>query len=77
MKIYDKDEKPLYTIDLGQVSGNDIFILDSQYVFCSYGFTSGKKFLFMLDKLTGKVPRQLPTMVRYSPSAMPSVTTFS
>lgn len=99
MKIYDKDEKPLYTIDLGQVSGNDycevqdvrwdadthnllfnmacpsyasgvngkgsklhcynperrqmvwstdwltsndIFILDSQYVFCSYGFTSEK-----------------------------------
>ena len=23
VKIYDKDEKPLYTIDLGQVSGND------------------------------------------------------
>ena len=117
MKIYDKDEKPLYTIDLGQVSGNDycevqdvrwdadthnllfnmacpsyasgvngkgsklhcynperrqmvwstdwltsndIFILDSQYVFCSYGFTSEKKFLFMLDKLTGKVLSKLP-----------------
>ena len=117
VKIYDKDEKPLYTIDLGQVSGNDycevqdvrwdadthnllfnmacpsyasgvngkgsklhcynperrqmvwstdwltsndIFILDSQYVFCSYGFTSEKKFLFMLDKLTGKVLSKLP-----------------
>ena len=117
VKIYDKDEKPLYTIDLGQASGNDycevqdvrwdadthnllfnmacpsyasgvngkgsklhcynperrqmvwstdwltsndIFILDSQYVFCSYGFTSEKKFLFMLDKLTGKVLSKLP-----------------
>jgi outer membrane protein assembly factor BamB len=117
VKIYDKDEKPLYTIDLGQVSdnnycevqdvrwdndthnllfnmacpsyasgvngkgsklhcynperremvwstdwltSNDIFILDSKFVFCSYGFTSEKKFLFMLDKLTGKVYSKLP-----------------
>ena len=29
---------------------NDIFILDSNFVFCSFGFTSEKKFLFMLDK---------------------------
>lgn len=115
--IYDKNEKPLYTIDLGQVSGNnycevqdvrwdndthnllfnmacpsyssgingmgsklhcysperremvwstdwltsnDIFILDSKYVFCSYGFTSEKKYLFMLDKYTGKVYSKLP-----------------
>ena len=117
VKIYDRDEKPLYTIDLGQVSGNnycevqdvrwdndthnllfnmacpsyangvngkgsklhcynperremvwstdwltsnDIFILDSKFVFCSYGFTSEKKFLFMLDKYTGKVYSKLP-----------------
>ena len=117
VKIYDKDEKPLYTIDLGQVSGNDycevqdvrwdndthnllfnmacpsyasgvngkgsklhcynperremvwstdwltsndIFILDSKFVFCSYGFTSEKKYLFMLDKFTGKVYSKLP-----------------
>lgn len=117
VKIYDRDEKPLYTIDLGQVSGNDycevqdvrwdndthnllfnmacpsyadgvngkgsklhcynperrqmvwstdwltsndIFILDSKFVFCSYGFTSEKKFLFMLDKFTGKVYGKLP-----------------
>ena len=117
VKIYDKDEKPLYTIDLGQVSGNnycevqdvrwdndthnllfnmacpsyaseingkgsklhcynperremvwssdwltsnDIFILDSKFVFCSYGFTSEKKFLYMLDKFTGKVYSKLP-----------------
>lgn len=117
VKIYDKDEHPLYTIDLGQVSGNDycevqdvrwdndnhnllfnmacpsyaseingkgsklhcynperrqmvwstdwltsndIFILDSKFVFCSYGFTSEKKYLYMLDKLTGKVYSKLP-----------------
>lgn len=117
VKIYDKDEKPLYTIDLGQVSNNnycevqdvrwdndthnllfnmacpsyasgvngkgsklhcynperremvwstdwltsnDIFILDSKFVFCSYGFTSEKKFLFMLDKYTGKIYSKLP-----------------
>ena len=117
VKIYNKDEKPLYTIDLGQVSGNnycevqdvrwdndthnllfnmacpsyssqingkgsklhcynperhemvwstdwltsnDIFILDSRFVFCSYGFTSEKKFLYMLDKFTGKVYSKLP-----------------
>ena len=115
--IYDKDEKPLYTVDLGEVSknnycevqdvrwdndthnllfnmacpsyssmiggkgsklhcynperrqmvwstdwltSNDIFILDSKFVFCSYGFTSEKKYLFMLDKLTGKVYSKLP-----------------
>ena len=117
VKIYDRDEKPLYTIDLGQVSGNnycevqdvrwdndthnllfnmacpsyaegvngkgsklhcynperremvwstdwltsnDIFILDSKFVFCSYGFTGEKKHLFMLDKYTGKVYSKLP-----------------
>lgn len=115
--IYDTEEKPLYTVDLGAVSGNnycevqdvrwdndthnllfnmacpsyarnidgkgsklhcynperqemvwstdwltsnDIFILDSKFVFCSYGFTSEKKFLFMLDKFTGKVYSKLP-----------------
>ena len=115
--IYDKNEKPLYPVNLGEVSGNDycevqdvrwdadthnllfnmacpsyasgvngkgsklhcynperrqmvwstdwltsndIFILDSQFVFCSYGFTSEKKFLFMLDKQTGKVLSKLP-----------------
>ena len=115
--IYDKDEKPLYTIDLCAVSNNnycevqdvrwdndthnllfnmacpsyasgingkgsklhcynperremvwstdwltsnDVFTLDSRYVFCSYGFTDEKKFLFMLDKFTGKVYSKLP-----------------
>lgn len=39
---------------------NDIFILNDKYVFCSYGFTGEKKFLFMLDKLTGKVYSKIP-----------------
>ena len=42
------------------LTSNDIFILDSKFVFCSYGFTSEKKYLFMLDKLTGKVYSKLP-----------------
>ena len=115
--IYDFEEKPLYTINLGEVAqndycevqdvrwdndthnllfnmacpsyasgvngkgsklhcynperrqmvwstdwltSNDIFILDSKFVFCSYGFTSEKKYLFMLDKFTGKVYSKLP-----------------
>ena len=44
----------------GWLTSNDIFILDSKYVFCSYGFTNEKKFLFMLDKYTGKVYSKLP-----------------
>ncbi len=42
------------------LTSNDIFILDSKFVFCSYGFTSEKKFLFMLDKFTGKVYSKHP-----------------
>ena len=43
---------------------NDIFILDKKYVFCSYGFTSEKKFLFMLDKLTGKQYSKIPMVYK-------------
>ncbi|MBR5392703.1 MAG: SH3 domain-containing protein [Prevotella sp.] len=43
---------------------NDIFILNDKYVFCSYGFTSEKKFLYMLDKLTGKVYSKLPMVYK-------------
>ena len=39
---------------------NDIFILSKKYVFCSYGFTNERKYLFMLDKFTGKVYSKLP-----------------
>ena len=44
----------------GWLTSNDIFILDSRFVFCSYGHTGEKKFLFMLDKYTGKVYSKLP-----------------
>ena len=43
---------------------NDIFITDSRYVFCSYGFTSEKKFLYMLDKQTGRVYSKLPMVFK-------------
>ena len=39
---------------------NDIFILDENYVYCSYGFTSEKKFVYMLDKRTGQMYSKLP-----------------
>ena len=39
---------------------NDIFILDHKYVYCSYGFTNERKYLYMLDKLTGKVYSKIP-----------------
>ena len=43
---------------------NDIFILNADYVFCSYGFTNEKKFLFMLDKQTGKVYSKIPMVYK-------------
>ena len=43
---------------------NDIFILDSNFVFCSYGFTSEKKFLFMLDKQTGQMYSKIPMVYK-------------
>ena len=43
---------------------NDIFILNDKYVFCSYGFTSEKKYLYMLDKLTGQVYSKLPMVYK-------------
>ena len=43
---------------------NDIFILDRNFVFCSYGFTSEKKFLFMLDKQTGKMYSKIPMVYK-------------
>ena len=39
---------------------NDIFILDKDFVYCAYGFTSEKDFLYMLDKRTGKQYSKLP-----------------
>ena len=43
---------------------NDVFTLDHDFVFCSYGFTSEKKFLYMLDKQTGKVYSKLPLVYK-------------
>ena len=43
---------------------NDIFILDRNFVFCSYGFTSEKKFLFMLDKQTGQMYSKIPMVYK-------------
>lgn len=43
------------------LTSNDIFIFNSKYVFCSYGFTNEKDYVFMVDKFTGKVYSQLPT----------------
>ena len=43
---------------------NDIFILDRNFVFCSYGFTDEKKFLFMLDKQTGQMYSKIPMVYK-------------
>ena len=43
---------------------NDVFTLDHDFVFCSYGFTSEKKFLYMLDKQTGQVYSKLPLVYK-------------
>ena len=50
--------------ETGYLVSNDIFTLNDKYVFCSYGFTSEKKFLFMLDKFTGKASMVNFTNVR-------------
>lgn len=42
------------------LTSNDIFILSKDYVFCGYGFTDEKDYIFMLDKKTGKIYSKLP-----------------
>ncbi|NLV51947.1 MAG: hypothetical protein GXY64_01595, partial [Bacteroidales bacterium] len=39
-----------------------LFIFNDKYVFCSYGFTNERDYLFMLDKFTGKVYTKHPMM---------------
>ena len=34
---------------------NDIFVLYGDYIFCSYGFTDERDYLYMLDKKNGEV----------------------
>ncbi len=43
------------------LTSNDILIFNDKYVFCSYGFTSEKDYIFMLDRNTGKIYSKLPT----------------
>lgn len=43
------------------LTSNDIFIFNKDYVFCAYGFTNEKDYIFMLDKKTGKIFSKLPT----------------
>ena len=60
-KLYCYDVKKRKLVwETPYLTSNDIFILNDKYVFCSYGFTSEKKFLFMLDKFTGKIYSKIP-----------------
>lgn len=43
------------------LTSNDVFIFNDKYVFCSYGFTSEKDYIHMVDKFTGKVYSKLLT----------------
>lgn len=49
------------------LTSNDILIFNDKYVFCSYGFTREKDYIFMLDKFTGKIYSKLPvaTSIQY------------
>lgn len=42
------------------LTSNDILIFNDKYVFCSYGFTREKDYIFMIDKFTGKIYSKLP-----------------
>ena len=46
--------------ETGYLVSNDIFILDRDFVYCAYGFTNEKDYLYMLDKRTGKQYSKLP-----------------
>lgn len=56
---YDVEKKDIIW-ETGWLTSNDIFILDEKFVYCSYGFTSEKDYLFLLDKFTGKVYSKIP-----------------
>lgn len=42
------------------LTSNDIFVQTDRYVFCAYGFTNEKDYLFMLDKKTGHIYSKIP-----------------
>ena len=46
--------------ETGYLVSNDIFILDHDFVYCAYGFTNEKDYLYMLDKRTGKQYSKVP-----------------
>lgn len=56
---YNIDERKLRW-ETPYLTSNDIFVLTDKYVFCAYGFTSEKDYLFMLDKKTGHIYSKLP-----------------
>ena len=60
---YDVDRRRIVW-ETNYLVSNDIFILDRDFVFCAYGFTSEKKFLFMLDKRTGQMYSKLPMVYK-------------
>lgn len=60
-KLYCYDvEQQRMVWETGYLVSNDIFILDRDFVYCSYGFTSEKDYLFMLDKRTGRQYSKIP-----------------
>ncbi|MBO4812225.1 MAG: SH3 domain-containing protein [Prevotella sp.] len=64
-KLYCYDVKQRRMVwETDYLVSNDIFTLNSDFVFCSYGFTNEKKFLYMLDKQTGKVYTKQPMVYK-------------
>ena len=59
LHCYDVSKKKMVW-ETNWLTSNDIFIFDDQFVYCSYGFTDEKDYLFMLDKFTGKVYSKIP-----------------
>ena len=61
-KLYCYDyEKNVVLWQTPYLTSNGIFIFDDDYVYCSYGFTNEKDYLFLLDKNTGKIYSKVPT----------------
>lgn len=59
LHCYDVSKKKMVW-ETNWLTSNDIFTFDDQFVYCSYGFTNEKDYLFMLDKFTGKVYSKIP-----------------
>lgn len=59
-KLYCVNPDGTIVWETGYLTSNDIFILDDEFVYCGYGFTSEKDYIFLLDKNTGRVYSKLP-----------------